>query len=60
MRGRKVKPNRKGKACRGKLRHETREAAQRACSSLAARYASSSLSVYACRYCGAWHVGHKR
>jgi hypothetical protein len=43
------------KACTGKVRYETREAAEHA------RHMANTpgINVYRCRWCGGWHQGHR-
>jgi hypothetical protein len=44
-------------ACTGKVRYETRAAAQTVMEKLRRPW---TLNVYPCTYCGGFHVGHKK
>lgn len=44
------------KACEGKVRHETKDAAA---SALRKNFGRSSMHTYKCPHCGGFHVGHK-
>lgn len=44
-------------SCKGKVRHLSAQAGHAALRSLRRRD-DDAMSVYACRFCGGWHVGH--
>ncbi len=50
------------RACKGKVRHETIEAAFAARRSLLrnGNAAPGFLNAYACNFCGGFHVGHRK
>ena len=45
------------KACTGKVRYETAQAAQHAATA-ACRRANAWIVAYGCRFCGGHHIGH--
>lgn len=45
------------KACTGKVRYETAQAAQHAATA-ACRRAHAWIVAYGCRFCGGHHIGH--
>jgi len=45
-------------SCAGKVCYGARSGAEKACIGMAAK-GSPGLEAYACRFCGAWHIGHK-
>lgn len=47
------------KACEGKNKHATREAASVELK-LRPRDVRTSLGIYRCRHCSHWHIGHRR
>ena len=48
------------KQCEGKVRHPDRDAALAHIFSLVRKgKARGLMSPYKCRWCGAWHMGHK-
>ncbi|SFF11932.1 hypothetical protein SAMN05216251_108241 [Actinacidiphila alni] len=49
----------RARSCDGKRRHQDRAAALAHRASLLA-LGDTRVTVYACRHCGAWHVGHYR
>lgn len=50
---------RRRQACAGKQRHETEAAARAHAASLYRKRGAQGLNVYKCKFCGAWHVGHR-
>jgi hypothetical protein len=46
------------KCCKGKVRHETFEEAQRAMRITGQYHGDLSLVVYKCQHCDGYHVGH--
>lgn len=49
------KRGRRRKACQGKVRHETKEAALKA---LVKTVTDDPIRAYLCHHCKGWHVGH--
>ncbi len=52
----------KRRACDGKLRHATRDAAAAALRALIRKGLAyhGQMTVYACNHCGGHHLGHRR
>lgn len=50
----------KGRSCRGKVRHDTRDAAHDALRHMVRRTGAhpGRVGAYQCRHCHGWHVGH--
>jgi hypothetical protein len=48
------------RACEGKVRFESRDAAERKRRFVYRDYNEKALNVYKCRFCGGWHLGHSR
>lgn len=50
---------RRRRACSGKQRHPTEEAARAHVAALYHQRGALGLNIYKCKFCGAWHVGHR-
>lgn len=46
------------RACSGKLRHASQEAAVMAVKALRKKGVDGTLHTYRCQFCGGYHVGH--
>jgi len=50
----------RARSCEGKCRHQTKEAARSELQTLVRKGANGGrLEVYKCRFCGAYHTGHR-
>ena len=54
------KRHQRRKACEGKVRFESRLAAERKRRFVYADHDDKALNVYKCSFCGGWHLGHSR
>ena len=52
------KRNQRRKACKDKVRHETREAAGSALRKIPPKH-RHKMHVYPCPHCGGFHIGHR-
>ena len=60
-RGEKFSSHSKARSCDGKKRYDSKTAAEKAMRGLYARkLAITRMVVYPCKYCGGFHVGHKK